>query len=256
MDLFPASMILLAGVSAGTINAVVGSGSLITFPTLIAFGYPPVLANISNNIGMVPGGLSGTLGYRRELRGQGHRLIALGSMSFVGGATGALLLLVMPASAFHAVVPLLLAISLVLVVLQPRMATALAGRRMRRGRLRPTGNGGAAKTGVGLAGVYGGYFGGAQGILLMGMLATLLPESLQRVNAMKNALATIVNSIATVIFVAVARDQVDWAVVGLIAVGSACGGVFGARVGRLLPQPVLRGIIVVVGVIAIVELVR
>lgn len=256
MDLFHASMILLAGVSAGTINAVVGSGSLITFPTLIAFGYPPVLANISNNIGMVPGGLSGTLGYRRELQGQGRRLLALGSMSFLGGATGAMLLLVMPASAFRAIVPVLLAISLVLVVLQPRMAAALADRRVRRGRVQPTGNGATAMTGVGLAGVYGGYFGGAQGILLMGMLGTLLPESLQRVNAMKNALATIVNGIATVIFVAVAPDQVDWVVVALIAVGSASGGALGARVGRLLPQPVLRGIIVVVGVIAIVELVR
>ena len=256
MDLFHASMILLAGVSAGTINAVVGSGSLITFPTLIAFGYPPVLANISNNIGMVPGGLSGTLGYRRELQGQGRRLLALGSMSFVGGVTGALLLLVMPASAFRAIVPVLLAISLVLVVLQPRIAAALADRRLRRGQVQATGNGATAMTGVGLAGVYGGYFGGAQGILLMGMLATLLPESLQRVNAMKNALATIVNSVATVVFVSVAPDQVDWAVVALIAVGSASGGLLGARVGRLLPQPALRGIIVVVGVIAIVELMR
>jgi uncharacterized protein len=109
-------LILLAGAAAGTINAAVGSGSLITFPTLVAFGYPPVLANVSNNIGLVPGGVAGAWGYRRELADQGRRLLVLGSMSVVGGVVGAVLLLVLPSSTFKAVVPILLAIAIVLVV--------------------------------------------------------------------------------------------------------------------------------------------
>ncbi|WP_219416773.1 sulfite exporter TauE/SafE family protein [Pseudonocardia nigra] len=255
MSVLDGLLVLLAAVGAGTINAVVGSGSLITFPTLLAVGYPPVLANISNNIGMVPGGLSGTWGYRAELTDQRRRLLTLATMSCLGGVTGALLLLVLPASSFRAVVPVLLAVAVLLVVVQPHMQGALARRRTRRGR--PTGQGStmAAMPGVALAGVYGGYFGGAQGVLLVGLLGTLLPESLQRVNALKNALATCVNAVAAVVFVVVARDEIDWLVVAVIAVGSASGGVLGATIGRRLPQRVLRAVIVVVGVVAIVFLV-
>jgi uncharacterized protein len=249
-----AAVILLAGVAAGTINTVVGSGTLITFPTLLAFGYPPVTANVSNNIGLVPGGVSGTWGYRRELTGQGRRLALLLPMSVAGGTTGALLLLVLPPAAFAAVVPALIALALVLVLVQTRVQRALAARHLRRGT--SPGRRSAVVTAVGTAatGVYGGYFGAAQGVLLVGLLGMLVPEPVQRLNALKNALVLGVNGIAAVAFVIVAPERVDVAVVALIAAGSLAGGVLGASVGRRLPAPVLRAVIVVVGSVAIARL--
>jgi uncharacterized protein len=244
-------LILLAGAAAGMINAAVGSGSLITFPTLVAFGYPPVLANVSNNIGLVPGGVAGAWGYRRELADQGRRLLLLGSMSVVGGVIGAVLLLVLPSSTFKAVVPALLAIALVLVIAQPAIQRALA-RRPRNG---GDGIGLASMLVTAVVGVYGGYFGGAQGIMLVAALGVIMTESLQRLNALKNGLVTMVNTVAAVAFLLIAPNQVNWLIVALIAVGSALGGLLGARVGRRLPQPVLRGVIVVVGLVAIVNLV-
>jgi uncharacterized protein len=263
VDLLTAVLILLAGAAAGTINAAVGSGSLITFPTLLAFGIPPITANVSNNIGLVPGGVASVWGYRRELADQRRRLLLLGSMSLLGGVTGAVLLLVLPAAAFRAVVPVLIGIAVVLVALQPLIQRALA--RRREGRT-PSGTdighdighdiGMGAAAATLLAGVYGGYFGGAQGILLVAMLGLVMTESLQRLNALKNGLVTIVNTVAAVTFLVVAPEQVDWRVVGLIALGSSAGGLLGARIGRALPQPVLRGVIVVVGLVAIVNLLR
>jgi uncharacterized membrane protein YfcA len=136
------------------------------------------------------------------------------------------------------------------------MQEALAQRRERRGLSPAAGGALTVMSGVGLAGVYVGYFGGAQGVLLVGLLGSVLPESLQRVNALKNALATCVNAVAALVFVCVARHEIDWLVVGVIAVGSASGGLIGARIGRRLPQPVLRSVIVAVGVLAIAVLVR
>ena len=258
MPLVEVLLIGLAGVAAGTINTVVGSGTLITFPTLLAFGYPPVVANISNNIGLVPGAASGTWGYRAELTGQGRRIGLLVPMSLVGSATGALLLLVLPEEAFTAIVPVLLGISLVLVLTQPWLQKALARRREARGLAADhTSRGRTTLTMVGtlLAGVYGGYFGAAQGVLLVGLLGALLPETLQRVNALKNLLSLVVNAVAAVLFCLVAFDQIDWLVVAIIAVGSVIGGVIGSRVGRRLPPTALRVLIVVVGVVAIVRIV-
>lgn len=245
--------IALAGVAAGTINAIVGSGTLITFPTLLAFGLPPVAANVSNNIGLVPGGVTASLGYRRELKGQGKRIALLAPMSLVGAVTGALLLLRLPASAFKSIVPVLLAISLVLVVLQPRIQAAVARRQEQRGAGPGRGRDALAMAGTYAAGAYGGYFGAAQGVLLVGLLGSLLPESLQRVNGLKNLLSLVVNSVSAVVFVLVARDQIEWPVVGLIAAGSLVGGFLGARYGRRLPPTILRALIVVVGVAAIVQ---
>jgi uncharacterized membrane protein YfcA len=253
MTVLDAVLILLAGAAAGTINAAVGSGSLITFPTLLALGFPPVLANISNNIGLVPGGVASVWGYRRELVDQRRRLLVLGSMSLLGGATGAVLLLVLPAAAFRAVVPVLIALAVLLVAAQPWIQRALDRRPVRPGR---PDVGPAALVATAACGVYGGYFGGAQGILLIGLLGTLMTETLQRLNALKNGLVTCVNAVAAVIFLVVAPDQVDWRIVGLIAIGSSAGGLLGSRVGRRLPQPVLRAVIVVVGLVAIVTLLR
>src|ERR1039458_9870319 len=147
--------IALAGLAAGTINTVVGSGTLITFPVLLAFGYAPVTANVSNNIGLVPGSVSGAVGYRRELGGQRSRVMRLGTMSVLGGATGAVLLLVLPASAFKAIVPVFIAIALILTVLQPRLSAWLAKREINlehRGGI-------LMALAVYATGVYGGCFG-------------------------------------------------------------------------------------------------
>jgi uncharacterized membrane protein YfcA len=246
--------ILLAGVAAGTINTVVGSGTLITFPTLLAFGVPPVTANVSNTVGLVPGSLSGAIGYRRELDGQGPRLLRLGVASFLGGISGAVLLLVLPPAAFDAVVPVLIALGCVLVVLQPRISRAVAARAQARGLTRPEHGAAWVWVLVFLAGVYGGYFGAAQGVLLMAILGIGLTETMQRNNATKNVLALLVNLVAAVVFVIVAH--VDWAAAGLIAAGSVIGGQIGAHVGRRLPPTALRVVIVLVGVVALVQLLR
>ncbi len=241
--------VLLAGVAAGTINTVVGSGTLITFPTLIAFGVPPVTANVSNTIGLVPGSLSGAIGYRRELAGQRARLVRLGSASLIGGVVGATLLLVLPAELFGAIVPVLIGAGCVLVVAQPRLSAWLAARAEARGTVIPEHGALWVWTLVLLTGVYGGYFGAAQGVLLMAVLGVGLQESMQRNNATKNVLALLVNGVAAVVFIAVA--DVDWVIAGLIAVGAVVGGQIGATVGRRLPAAALRAVIVVVGVTAL-----
>jgi uncharacterized membrane protein YfcA len=245
--------VLLAGMAAGTINTVVGSGTLVTFPTLLAFGIPPVTANVSNTIGLTPGSVSGAIGYRAELAGQRSRLIRLGTASLVGGVVGAVLLLVLPSKAFDAIVPVLIVLGCVLVVLGPRIAKRVAARAEGRGGL---GEHGAwwVWPAVALAGVYGGYFGAAQGVLLMAILGIGVADSMQRHNASKNVLAGLVNGIAAVIFIFVA--DVNWPVAGLIAVGSVIGGQIGATVGRRLPPTVLRALIVVVGVVAVITFVR
>jgi len=241
--------IALAGAAAGAINTLVGSGTLITFPVLLAFGYSPVTANVSNTIGLVPGSASGAWGYRNELVGQRRRAIRLGASSVLGGATGAVLLLVLPASAFETIVPVFIAIALVLTVLQPRLNAWLqkhqADRSRELGLLTPVAVYGS--------GVYGGYFGAAQGVLLLGILGVLLPQDLQRTNALKNVLAGLVNGVAGVYFAFAAH--VEWGPAALIAAGSIPGAQLGARYGQRLRPAVLRAVIVVVGILAIVSLV-
>jgi len=239
--------VVLAGVAAGTINTVVGSGTLITFPVLLAVGYAPLVANVSNTIGLVPGSMSGAIGYRRELAGQRGRILRLGAAALLGGTTGAALLLILPEEAFQAIVPAFIALALVLIVLQPRLARRLAARR---GEVAEHRRASAAAT-YG-TGIYGGYFGAAQGILLIGALGLLLPESLQRLNALKNVLAGLVNLVAGVVFAFVA--PVAWGAALLVAAGSVVGGVIGARYGRRLSPVALRGVIVVVGLVAIAQL--
>ena len=254
MSVVQALLLVLAGVGAGTINAIVGSGSLITFPTLLLLGYPPVPANISNNLGMLGGGITGTLGYRRELRGAAPVLRRLLPMTVVGAAIGALLLLRLPASAFRAIVPVLIALGLVLVVLGPRLQ-ARAADRAAQDVADPGWRLPLLMAGVLLAGAYGGYFGAAQGVILMGLLSSLAAGSLQALNGYKNVLAFAANAVAGLVFLATARDQIHWGVVALIGLGSLAGGWIGAGVGRRLPAPVLRVVIVVVGVVGIVKVV-
>jgi uncharacterized membrane protein YfcA len=250
LSLLHAVAILAAGVAAGTINTIVGSGTLITFPVLLGFGYAPVTANVSNTIGLVPGSASGAIGYRLELAGQRARTLRLAVASVSGGVVGAVLLLTLPASAFKAIVPAFIVVALVLIVFQARIGRALARRRapgMPREQV-----GWLANAGVFLTGIYGGYFGAAQGIMLLAILGLSLDEGLQRINAMKVVLAGLVNFVSGLIFVFAAH--VAWLPALLIAVGSVLGGVLGAHGGRRLPDPVLRAVIVVVGVFAIVRL--
>ena len=250
-------LIALAGVGAGAINAVVGSGTLITFPTLVALGYPPVTSTMSNAVGLVAGSFSGTWGYRRELRGQWKRLAWQMPASCVGAGLGAWLLLHLPEKVFIAVVPVLLIGALLLVVLGPRIQSwartraDAAGRSLEhvsRGRMA------AVVAGTFAVGVYGGYFTAAQGILLIGVMGALLPEDMQRMNAAKNLLSLVVNVVAAVAYTLVAFDRISWAAAGLIAVGSLLGGFLGAHYGRRLSPNALRAIIVVVGLIGLYRL--
>jgi uncharacterized protein len=243
--------LLAAGMAAGTINTIVGAGTLITFPTLLFFGYPPLVANVSNTIGLVAGGVTGIHGYRRELVGQGDVLRRLMPVSFLGALTGAALLLWLPASAFDAIVPVLIAASLLLVLLGPRLKAWAARRHPdheSRGRRL------LLMTGVFGTGVYGGYFGAAQGVLMVGIMSALMVISLQRINGLKNVLSTLVNVVAAVTFIIAAPELVDWGVAALLAVGALAGGFVGARYGRRLSPVMLRAVIVAVGVLAIAKI--
>ncbi|MGK5114508.1 sulfite exporter TauE/SafE family protein [Geodermatophilus sp. CPCC 205506] len=241
-----------AGMAAGGINAVVGSGTLVTFPVLLAVGLPPVTATITNSLGLVPGNLTGSIGYRRGQRGLLLRLLPA---SVLGALTGAFLLLHLPASAFEAVVPVLVGLAVVLVAVQPPLQRALARRRADddgsppgRGRLA------ALFAGAYATGSYGGYFAASQGVLQIGIFGLLLHESLQRLNALKNVLTLAVNAVAAAAYVVVATDRVDWPAAGLVAAGALLGGYLGARFGRRLPSAVLRTAIVVLGCVAIAVL--
>ena len=251
-DLAEYAAIFGAGIAAGVMNTVVGSGTLLTFPTLLAFGYSPVLANVSNTIGLVPGAFSGAYGYRAELVGQRRRTLTLSVFSLLGGTLGAILLLNLPGSAFQAIVPALIGLALVLVVIQPRVSAWAAKRREERGTASREAGGPLLWFGVFATGVYGGYFGAAQGVLLIAMLGIAFTDSLQRINGVKNILAGLVNGIAAVLFIAL--SHVAWTAAGLIALGSVLGGQIGAHVGRKLPPAALRAIIVCVGIAAIVKL--
>jgi hypothetical protein len=242
--------IALAGAAAGAINTLVGSGTLITFPVLLAFGLAPVTANVSNNIGLVPGSASGAWGYRSELTGQHASAQRLVPCSLVGAVCGAVLLLALPARAFEAVIPFIIALALGLIVAQPLIGARLAAR----ARERPAhGVGPFSALAVFVTGIYGGYFGAAQGILLLSILTLGPAPQLQRANALKNVLAGCANAMAGLVFVFVAH--VAWLPALLIALGSVCGAQVAARYGRRLSPLALRALIVCVGVAAIVKLV-
>jgi uncharacterized membrane protein YfcA len=249
VSVWHAVAIFAVGIAAGTINTVVGSGTLITFPTLLAFGYAPLVANVSNNIGLVPGTVSGAWGYRSLLVGQRSRVLPLACASTAGGIVGAVLLLSLPANAFKRIVPFFIGLALLLIITQKPLNKLIGDRRRASGE----GVGPAAMVGVFGSGIYGGYFGAAQGIMLLAILGLTVDDELQRLNAAKVILAGTVNLVAGIIFVFAAH--VNWGVAGLIALGSVIGGVIGARFGQKLPPVALRAIIVVVGIVAIVRLI-
>jgi uncharacterized membrane protein YfcA len=252
-----AVIIVLAGLAAGTVNTIVGSGSLITFPTLLAFGYPPIIANVSNTAGLVAGSVSGAIGYRRELAGQRARAIRLGVVGVLGGLTGAVLLVALPETAFGRIVPVLVLFAVVLVAIQPRLQRSMAGRRDPQAREHPI----ALFVTVYLAAIYGGYFGAAQSVILIALLGIFLPDNLQRLNAVKNVLTALINAAAALLFIVApllpglgGLPHVDWSVALLLALGSIVGGQVGALVGRRIPAWMLRALIVVVGTVVGVKL--
>jgi uncharacterized membrane protein YfcA len=249
MTVLEALGIFGAGIGAGTINTVVGSGSLITFPTLVAFGLPPVSANVSNTVGLVPGSAAGALGYRRELVGQTSRVTKLAIVSALGGLGGGVLLLSLPQSAFQFIVPILIILAVLLFIAQPWL-----GRRLSKSHAttQRRDHGPLLLALVLGSGIYGGYFGAAQGVILMAILGALVNDSLQRLNAAKNVAAGIVNLVAALFFVFAA--PVNWVAALMVAAGATIGGTLGASVGRRLPPIALRAVVVIVGVVAAVRL--
>jgi uncharacterized membrane protein YfcA len=241
MSPLEAIAVVAAGLAAGTVNTIVGSGSLITFPTLLAVGYPAVTANVSNNIGLVPGSASGVYGFRRELVGQRSRIRLLAVASGLGGLLGAFLLLTLPSSVFDAVVPVLILLAVALMAVQPRLASWISTRRSEGSR-----DVGVAPMAIVFAsGIYGGYFGAAQGVILLAVLGVFVPDEMRRTNALKNVLAGTVNGVAAVLFILFA--DVAWEAVVLIAMGAVVGGVIGARIGRWIPAPLLRAAVIILG---------
>ncbi len=249
MSLLEGVLVLGAGFAAGTINAIVGTGTLVTFPVLLVIGYPPVVANVSNTLGLVPGAASAAFAYREELRGSRSRLLRYAPATTLGAIVGAALLLTLPDEAFRAIVPVLIAASLLLIVFQPRISAWVTARRERH-RLH---GGPLLLGGIFGTGIYGGYFGAGQGVLLFGLLASSLGGDLREVNAIRAVLAGLANTVAAAVFIAVA--DVAYLPALLIAIGSTAGGLFGAGIGRRLPDAALRAVIVVVGLAAIAQLV-
>ena len=242
MTFWQAIAVTAAGFAAGGVNAIVGSGSLITFPVLLAVGYPSVVANVSNTVGLVPGGISGVIGYRRELEGQWRRALTLACGTSVGALIGGILLLELPETVFDAVVPILILLAVVLMAIKRTPNVHTQKERT------------VAGTAASLAtGIYGGYFGAAQGIILMSLLRFCLPDDLQRLNALKNVLAGVANAVAAILFIAVA--DVAWEAVALIAVGSVIGAQVAAKYGRRVPSEVLRWVVVAVATIVAVVLI-
>lgn len=240
-------MLAAAGAAAGLINVLVGSGSLFTFPVLLWLGFPPVTANISNTIGLMAGNVSGTIGYRKELRGQGSKLWTLSIVTFGGAIAGALLILKLPSSIFEFIVPYLIGLGCLLVVAQPYVA------RLQRRRL-PSRRGGSAAAHllISATGVYGGYFGAAQGVLILGVLGVTLQNTLQQNNALKNLLQTVAGLAATIVFALI--GPLEWQPILIISVSSVFGGYLGSVLGPRLSPVILRIMVVAVSVAAIVVL--
>jgi len=245
VDVLETIALLGAGGAAGAVNAVAGGGSLVSFPALLAVGYGPVTANVTNQVGLVPGYLGGSVGYRAELEGQRARTRTLGAAAGAGAAGGTALLLLAPADSFRAIVPYLVLASCLLLAIQPTLIRAA-------GRHRTAHPGMPLHAGTFAAGVYGGYFGGALGIVLLALLGALLVDGLQRLNALKGLLSLIVGIVGAVGFAIF--GPVAWGAAGLVAGGALLGGRAGASLARRLSPDVLRWAIVAYGVTAAIIL--
>jgi len=242
-----ALIIAAVGIFAGCVNTIVGSGTLVTFPTLLALGYPAVLANVSNTVGLISGSVSGAIGYRRELKGQTRRIVVLVPVLVVGTCIGATLLLALPHSAFRRIVPILILLAVVLVLASPTIARrrAEAGRHSEH-------PGPLVQGGTFLVSIYGGYFGAAQGVMLMALFGSTIDDDLQRLNAAKNVVAAAINAVGALFFIA--TTTINWDIAGLLFAGSTVGGQIGATIGRRMPPNVLRATIAVIGTVGAIKL--
>ena len=265
------ALILVAGVWAGMINTIVGSGTLVTFPVLVTMGVPPVTASMSNAMGLIAGNLTGAWSYRSELGGVKRTLLKLIPCSLVGGVIGAALLLTLPEEVFGVVAPVLIVVALLFVIFQPRLQAMVRRRKAEQeaaaqadtdiettgGEVDPE----QSKQPLALyilaffAGIYGGYFVAAQGVLLMGILGVFLLASMQAANAVKNVLVAAVNIVAALSYILLAFDRINWWVVLFIALSSTLGSWMGAKIGKRLSPIALRTVIVILGVVALVNMV-
>lgn len=244
--------VLAAGLGGGVLSSTVGVASLLSFPVLLAVGLPPVTANASNTLGLLPGGLSGSLGYRRELRRYPRLGIAILATCAVGAVGGALLLLALPPGVFEAVVPWLILMTAVLVAVQPWVSRRVRARRGAdapdRVRMSP-----ATLAFATLTGGYGGYFGAGAGVMMMAVLGFGLDIELRVINALKTLSLAAANAVAAIVFLFLA--ELSWSAIGLLAAGSVVGGYLGAHIGRRLPDRVLRTSVVLAGLTAFALLV-
>jgi uncharacterized membrane protein YfcA len=240
MAIWEVVLATIAGFAAGIINTAVGSGSLVTYPVLVLVGLPPVTANITNTVGLVPGSFAGAWAFRHELRQQRDVALRLLPVAAAGAVGGAALLLVLPGRTFQFVVPVLILISVLLVAFQPLIARRLG-----------TGRGRTLWVGLSFAvfgtSIYGGYFGAAQGVILLGVLGIFLDATLQHQTALKNLLQATVNVVAAVFFIV--SGGVDWLFAACVAVGALAGAPLGARLVRRLPARVFRIAIVGFGLV-------
>jgi uncharacterized membrane protein YfcA len=260
-------LLLLGGVGlvVGAINTVAGGGSLISFPTLLALGYSPLVANVTNTFGVFPSSAGGALGYRRELSGQRRNWILLAAICTAGSLIGAWLLLVLPASSFEAAVPALIATAALLTLAQPWLARRMRARSAQPVAVAAAGGGGGETVepplvpihrqwvllgSVLLISVYGGYFGAAIGVLLVAVLGLFLHDTLQRNNALKTSLTVVVNGVAALAFTFL--GPVVWSAALTLAVTTGLGGMLGAAIARRLSDRALRWAVVAIGLAAAV----
>jgi uncharacterized membrane protein YfcA len=243
MDLQHVALLLTAGLGAGAVNAAAGGGSLITFPSLIAVGLPPKIANVTNSVAVCPGYLASVAGSFRDLGEQGRTLVRLLPTIIVGTAAGCALLLVTPAGAFSRAVPFLVLAAAAILALQDRIKTVVGHPHEMGTRRRAIALHGL----VGLGCVYGGYFGAALGVMLVAVLGLLVQASLRRITAMKNVISAI-EGVVTVVYFAISAP-VQWGAVAILAPATIVGGYAGARVARRIPQRILRAAIVAYAVV-------
>ncbi len=230
------ALLFAAGFAAGGVNAAVGSGTLITFPTLLAMGVPPVLANGTNCLGLVPGSVSGAYAFRDVIKPRIWRWAAIVAIAAVAGA---LLVLVLPSSVFAAAVPWLILLAVALIAVQPLVLKHL-----------PPPNRWTSALYMSGSGFYGGYFGAGQGIAFLAALAASGVDSIHEANGAKNVLAGVANASAAVIFII--GGQVLWSAAAVLAVSSLLGGWLGGRITRRLPAPALRALVIIIGLTAAV----
>lgn len=261
------ALILVAGLWAGLINTIVGSGTLVTFPVLVTMGVPPVTASMSNAMGLIAGNLTGSWSYRSELGGVKHTLKKLIPCSLLGGVIGAALLLTLPEEVFGVAAPVLIVVALLFVIFQPRLQAMVRRRKAQQEAAGDTdttmGDADPDRSKqplplyflVFFAGIYGGYFVAAQGVLLMGVLGVFLLASMQAANAVKNVLVAAVNIVAALSYIFLAFDRINWWVVLFIALSSTLGSWLGAKIGKRMSPIVLRTVIVILGVVALINMI-